>query len=109
MTQTCSHVDQIRTVAPSGPGCVECMASGGQWVHLRRCTICGHIGCCDNSPNRHATKHAHDTGHPIIQSYEPGEDWLWCYVDEVMFEIPTMTKSPSHPPGWSPGPPAKIG
>ena len=109
MTQTCSHVDQIRTVAPSGPGCVECMASGGRWVHLRRCTICGHIGCCDNSPNRHATKHAHDTGHPIIQSYQPGEDWLWCYVDEVMFEIPTMKKSPSHPPGWSPGPPAKIG
>ena len=87
MAQTCSHVDQIFTVAPSGTSCVECMASGGRWVHLRRCVICGHIGCCDNEAER-TDQHAHDSGHPLIQSYEPGEDWLWCYVDEVMSSSP---------------------
>ena len=66
-------------------------------MHLRRCVQCGHIGCCDSSPMRHATAHFHETNHPIIQSFEPGEDWLWCYVDEVGYEIPTMLHSPSHP------------
>jgi hypothetical protein len=80
------------------PGCVECLATGSRWVHLRRCMTCGHIGCCDSSPNKHASKHALvDTDHPIVQSFEPGEDWLWCYVDEVMFEIPALSPSPSHP------------
>ena len=103
---TCTHVDQIvPDVAPSGPGCVECLAEGGRWVHLRRCATCGHVGCCDSSPARHATAHAGSTGHPIVQSYEPGEDWLWCYVDDLGFEIPSLTPGPSHPEGWSPGPP----
>lgn len=66
-------------VPPSGTGCVECDAAGGWWVHLRRCAACGHIGCCDSSPEQHASQHAADTGHPIIQSFEPGEDWFWDY------------------------------
>ena len=108
MAIPCTHADDLREVAPSGPGCVECLASGGWWVHLRRCTACGHVGCCDSSPHRHASGHARSTGHPVIQSYEPGEDWLWCYVDEVAFDIPSSSPSPSHPPGWSPGPPGKV-
>jgi Zn-finger in ubiquitin-hydrolases and other protein len=94
---TCTHLDTIEVVEPSGPGCVECLATGGRWVHLRRCTECGHVGCCDNSPGRHATAHFGATEHPIIQSFEPREDWYWCYLDEVMFEIPGSGPSPSHP------------
>ena len=75
------------SVAPSGTGCVECDAAGGWWVHLRRCAQCGHIGCCDSSPNRHASAHAAASDHPIIRSAEPGEDWSWCYVDEVAFVV----------------------
>ena len=108
MSKQCSHLDQIKNVPPSGPGCVECMATHGNWVHLRRCVTCGHIGCCDSSPNKHASAHTKKTGHPIIQSYEPEEDWFWCYVDEVEFEIPELTPKPSHPPGWSPGPPKNV-
>lgn len=74
------------TVAPSGPGCVECEASGGWWVHLRRCAQCGHVGCCDSSPGKHATKHFHRSGHPIVRSLERGEDWGWCYADQVLLE-----------------------
>ena len=73
-------------VHPSGHGCAECLASGGLWVHLRLCLECGHVGCCDNSPGKHATKHFHETQHPIIRSFEPGEDWGWCYVDELFME-----------------------
>ncbi len=75
------------TVPPSGTGCVECLASGGWWFHLRRCTQCGHIGCCDASPSQHASHHAADEQHPVIRSFEPGEDWFWCYVDEVAFVV----------------------
>jgi hypothetical protein len=96
MADTCTHLDQIKDVAPSGNGCVECLRLGTRWVHLRRCTACGHIGCCDNSPERHATKHFHEIAHPIIQSFEPGEDWYWCYVDEIMFEADGEGPSPSH-------------
>jgi uncharacterized UBP type Zn finger protein len=96
MPATCSHLDHILPVAPSGNGCVECLLTGGRWVHLRRCTECGHVGCCDQSPNRHATAHAHETTHPIIQSFEPGEDWLYCYPDDLMFEIDGEAPSPSH-------------
>ena len=79
MSDECTHLDQIVVgVAPSGDGCKECMETGGRWMHLRRCAVCGHIGCCDSSPGKHATKHAHETGHAIMQSYEPGEDWLYC-------------------------------
>jgi hypothetical protein len=86
---TCSHLDRIELLEPPGPvaGCEECLATGGTWVHLRMCQSCGHIGCCDNSPGRHATAHNAATGHPIIRSVEPGEDWSWCYVDEVMFRV----------------------
>jgi hypothetical protein len=100
MNDECAHLDQIAPDSPpSGAGCKECLETGGTWMHLRRCAVCGHIGCCDSSPNQHASKHARETGHAIIQSFEPGEDWLYCYVDEVLFEIEGMTDSPSHPPG----------
>jgi hypothetical protein len=96
----CTHLDTIDdpagTAKPSSDGCEDCLKMGGRWMHLRRCTGCGHVGCCDSSPNRHATAHHHSSGHPIIQSFEPGEDWYWCYVDEVAFEIGT-DPSPSHP------------
>jgi uncharacterized UBP type Zn finger protein len=83
MSTRCTHLDQVRDLAPRTPtGCEECLASGSRWVHLRLCRSCGHVGCCDDSPNRHATKHFHATGHPIIQAYrQPGADWRWCYVD----------------------------
>jgi len=80
---TCPHVKEIRQVKPSGKGCKECLEMGDTWVHLRECLICGHVGCCDSSKNKHATKHFHQTKHPIIRSFEPGENWRWCYVDEV--------------------------
>lgn len=83
----CTHLDQVRDVAPRTPdGCEECLQSGSQWVHLRLCLECGHVGCCDSSPNKHATKHFHATSHPIIRSFEPNEDWGWCYVDQLMLE-----------------------
>ena len=100
MTTSCSHLDQIKAVAPSGTGCVECLALGMHWVHLRMCQSCGHIGCCDNSPGKHATAHNAATGHPIIRSVEPGEDWSWCYLDEVAFVIDGlrgMTRIPPSP------------
>jgi hypothetical protein len=97
MATTCTHLATITPVAPSGDGCVECLATGGRWVHLRRCTECGHIGCCDSSPGRHATAHFHSASHPLIQSYEPGEDWYFCYVDDLMFEMDGAGPSPSHP------------
>ena len=93
----CVHLAQISHVAPSGDGCVECLQMGGQWVHLRRCVSCGHIGCCDSSPNKHATAHFRLTTHPLVQSFEPGEDWYWCYADEVGFEVEGEGPSPSHP------------
>jgi Zn-finger in ubiquitin-hydrolases and other protein len=80
----CTHLREIRVVTPSSHGCEDCLKIGDTWVHLRICRICGHVGCCDNSKNKHATKHFHVTGHPIIQSFEPEEDWMWCYVDEVI-------------------------
>lgn len=82
----CTHLDTIVEVVPSGDGCLECLQMGDNWVHLRLCLTCGHVGCCDNSKNKHATKHFKETGHPIIKSFEPGEDWMWCYVDKVGFK-----------------------
>ena len=83
----CTHLGVVRVVTPHTPdGCEECLAAGGSWVHLRLCLECGHVGCCDQSPGKHATKHFHQTGHPNIRSFEPGENWGWCYVDEEMFE-----------------------
>ena len=81
----CEHVKQIVPgVKRSGDGCVECLKEGTRWVHLRECLICGHVGCCDSSVGKHATKHFHATTHPIMRSVEPGESWRWCYVDEGM-------------------------
>lgn len=87
MTVQCTHLTQVHDVSPNTPeGCEECLAIGAEWVHLRLCLSCGHVGCCDNSPNKHATKHFHRTAHPIIRSFEPGEDWGWCYVDRLFLE-----------------------
>ena len=86
MENECTHTDQIRDVTPSAAGCEDCLKVGGSWVHLRMCMTCGHIGCCDSSVNKHATKHFHTTGHPIIRSVEPGESWGWCYIDKVGFD-----------------------
>src|SRR3954469_12439816 len=86
----CEHLDAAvhrkHGVKPSGHGCQECLKSGSAWMHLRLCLECGHVGCCDNSPNRHATKHHHATGHPVIRSYEPSEAWAYCYEDDTMLE-----------------------
>jgi hypothetical protein len=83
----CSHLDQVRHVVPRTPqGCEECLKIGSPWLHLRLCLTCGHVGCCDQSPNRHATGHFHQTGHPLIRSFQPGEDWGWCYVEEVFLD-----------------------
>jgi CPA2 family monovalent cation:H+ antiporter-2 len=79
----CSHLDRVQRVTPSAKGCGECLRTGDDWVHLRICMTCGHVGCCDDSKNKHATKHYHETSHPIIRSLEPGEDWAWCYPDEI--------------------------
>jgi hypothetical protein len=87
-TPVCGHMEFAKDVQPSGDGCVECLKEGGRWVHLRLCETCGHIGCCDSSPGRHASAHAATQEHPLVQSYEPGEDWWWCYVDEVAFSVP---------------------
>jgi uncharacterized UBP type Zn finger protein len=86
---TCTHLGQVRILdAPEEiAGCEDCLKIGGRWVHLRMCQSCGHIGCCDNSPNRHATAHNAETAHPIIRSVEPGEDWSWCYPDQLMFRL----------------------
>jgi uncharacterized UBP type Zn finger protein len=83
--EQCEHIDQIREdVTPTAQGCEECLRMGAAWVHLRECLTCGHVGCCDASPNRHATQHFHAIGHPIVRSFEPGEDWRWCYVDNML-------------------------
>jgi uncharacterized UBP type Zn finger protein len=83
VTKECEHLDQIRDVTPSSPGCDECLAVGDTWVHLRMCLSCGHVGCCDSSKNKHASKHFKASNHALIQSAQPDEDWRWCYIDEV--------------------------
>ncbi|HEY3104102.1 MAG TPA: UBP-type zinc finger domain-containing protein [Pyrinomonadaceae bacterium] len=86
MNGECTHTDQIKDVTPSADGCEDCLKIGDAWNHLRLCMTCGHVGCCDSSPNKHATKHFHATNHPIIKSFQPEEEWGWCYIDEVMFD-----------------------
>ena len=88
---SCAHLENVSSEQygrrPNTPGgCEECLASGDRWVHLRMCLECGHVGCCDSSKNKHATKHYHTTTHPTMRSAEPGERWMWCYVDEEMAE-----------------------
>jgi Zn-finger in ubiquitin-hydrolases and other protein len=94
MSKTCTHLERIERVElPDAiAGCEDCLATGGTWVHLRMCQTCGRIGCCDSSPNRHASAHASAARHPIARSAEPGENWSWCYVDEVAFVV-------TQPPG----------
>jgi hypothetical protein len=88
MARQCTHGASIRKVTPSALGCEECLKiPGAWWVHLRLCRTCGHVGCCDDSPNRHATKHFHATQHPVIEGYDPPEGWGWCYVDDVFLDL----------------------
>lgn len=83
---SCTHTDRIQTVTPASSGCRLCLESGDTWVHLRMCLTCGQIGCCDDSKNQHAMKHAQNSGHPIVQSFEHGESWRWCYIDQEFLE-----------------------
>jgi len=102
-----SHINP--SVPPSGTGCVECLATGGWWFHLRRCAECGHIGCCDSSPSQHASRHAAETGHIIIQSFEPGEDWFWNFATEEPLEGPRLAPPDSHPLDQPvPGPAGRV-
>ena len=96
----CAHLDQIRvTQLPAAvDGCEDCLAIGGAWLHLRICLGCGHVGCCDDSPNRHATAHGSSSGHALIRSLEPGEEWSWCFVDEVALLIPEVQGETRIPP-----------
>jgi uncharacterized UBP type Zn finger protein len=96
----CTHLDQVMVheLPAAVDGCEECLREGGKWLHLRICLSCGHVGCCDDSPNRHATAHYHATTHPIIRSLEPGEDWSWCYVDEVGLRLREVTGTTRIPP-----------
>jgi len=96
----CDHLDHVTiTELPEAvDGCAECLATGDPWFHLRSCLECGQVGCCDSSPNRHATAHAEATQHPLIRSIQPGEDWSWCYVDQVAMVIPEVQGAPRIPP-----------
>ncbi|MBO0680190.1 UBP-type zinc finger domain-containing protein [Mycolicibacterium sp. S2-37] len=97
------------SLLPSGTGCVECDAVDGWWVHLRRCAACGHIGCCDDSPSRHASAHWRGTGHPVIRSFEPGEDWFWNYDTDSYYDGPELAAPQSHPPDQpAPGPRDRV-
>ena len=92
MANQCAHLDTIvADIAPSSTGCEDCLKIGASWLHLRMCTSCGGIRCCDDSPNRHATAHHNSSGHPIIRSAEPGEDWFWCYEDDLAFTVSDET------------------
>ena len=93
---TCSHLDTVHDVVPGDNGCHECLQTGDWWVHLRICEWYGHGGCCDDSPNRHATRHNAETGHPLIRPFEPGEDWWWCYAEQLLFEVEGAPPAPSH-------------
>ena len=87
---SCSHVTTVKAVTAHTEGCEECLKSGSSWVHLRLCLTCGHVGCCDSSPNRHATKHFERTTHPVMASFEHGERWAWCYVDQMELDVPAQ-------------------
>ena len=107
MTELSAFIDA--SVPPSGAGCVECEQTGAWWVHLRRCALCGHVSCCDDSLNKHASTHFHDTGHRIMQSFEPGEDWFWDYVSDSYADGPQLAPAQSHPASQSvPGPAERL-
>ena len=105
-----TEVDGIDpSVPPSGAGCAECEAAGGWWLHLRRCAQCGHIGCCDNSPMQHATAHFTATQHPLIRSFEPGEDWFWSFPENSYYDGPPLADPQHHPVDQGvPGPQARV-
>jgi uncharacterized UBP type Zn finger protein len=92
MIGKCAHAGAVHDVTPSARGCEECLKTGSPWVHLRLCRTCGHVGCCDESPNRHASKHFAATAHPIIEGYDPPEGWRWCYVDDRFVRLDHKTK-----------------
>jgi hypothetical protein len=97
------------SVPPSGTGCADCLDAGGWWFHLRRCAQCGHVGCCDSSPAQHATAHFKQTGHPVVQSFEPGEDWFWNYETEQAAYGPELAPATSHPADQpAPGPAGAV-
>ena len=97
------------TAVPSGTGCAECEASAGWWLHLRRCARCGHIGCCDSSPGQHASRHAAETGHPVVRSFEPDEDWFWDYQRDTYVDGPPLADPQSRPVGQPvPGPAGRV-
>ena len=94
----CEHLTSLTVAEPTTTaGCEDCIAIGGRWVHLRMCMTCGHVGCCNDSPNRHAAEHFESSGHPVIQSFEPGEHWAWCYVDEQAVPDVGVALDRSHP------------
>jgi Zn-finger in ubiquitin-hydrolases and other protein len=96
-------------VPPSGTGCVECLAADGWWLHLRRCAQCGHVGCCDSSPSQHAKMHAAGVDHPVVQSFEPGEDWYWSYATSEFSDGPALTAPEQHPLDQPvPGPEGRV-
>jgi uncharacterized UBP type Zn finger protein len=90
---SCEHVIGLSPVPPRTPGCEACLKRGMTWVHLRLCLSCGHVGCCDSSPGRHATKHFHQTEHPVVASFERGERWAWCYVDQMELPVPEEARA----------------
>jgi hypothetical protein len=97
------------SVPPTGPGCVECDAAGGWWLHLRRCAACGHVGCCDSSPAGHARRHAGDSGHPLVRSYEPGEEWFWDFQTDQYYDGPPLAEPQAHPVTQpTPGPAGRV-
>jgi len=87
MAAKCKHLSEVRDVTPCAQGCEDCLKSGDSWVHLRLCPSCGHVGCCDSSKNKHASKHFQATAHPVMKSFQPGEQWGWCYVDEIYLQF----------------------
>jgi hypothetical protein len=100
MSELCTHVDHVHVteLPSSSEGCEECLASGGRWLHLRICLECGKVGCCDSSPSQHARRHAAEAQHPIIRSLQPGEQWSWCFVDEIDMLIPEVRGETRIPP-----------
>ena len=95
--EICSHLWSVSDVTPSGDGCEDCLLSGSNWVHLRLCMVCGYVGCCESSPNEHAAAHwQRNPSHSVIRSFEAGENWWWCYVERILFDIQGAPPSPSH-------------
>ena len=100
LVSACTHLETVTVteLPPSVAGCEDCLRTGGVWLHLRICLECGHVGCCDDSPNKHATAHYRSSDHPLIRSLEPGEEWSWCYADEVAMVIPGVQGETRIPP-----------